>query len=115
MRFFPLRSRPDDRPFRFAPLAAAALAALLLGGCGTTIEEAVPGARHSGDYPNLNLPVTAATRQFTDAEAKASTSQLAAARDAQAATADKPPPTKAGQLRKLGSTHASEALEEIER
>lgn len=114
MRFFPLRSRLE-RPFRFAPLAAAAaLAAVLLGGCGTTIEEAVPGARHSGDYPNLNIPQTAATRQLTDAEAQASSAQFAAACNAQVVITDTPPPTQADQLRKLGSEHASDALEEIE-
>lgn len=108
-----MRSRFDCW-FRFVPLAGAALAAALLGGCGTTIEEAVPGASHSGIYPNLNIPVTAATRQLTDAETRASTAELEAVRDAQAATTDKPLPTQAEELRKLGSKHASEALKEIE-
>ena len=108
-----MRSR-FDTPFRFFPLTAV-LAATLLAGCGTTIEDAVPGARHGGNYPNLNIPQTAATRQLTDAEAQASTAELAAARNAQAVTTAAPPPTQADKLRKLGSRHAGEALEEIEK
>jgi len=112
---FLLFDRPAGRPFRVVPLLAAGLAAAALCGCGTTIEEAVPGARRSGDYPNLNVPQTAATRQLTDAEAQAALSQLTAARAAQAATAPPVPASEAERLRKLGKERAGQVLEEIER
>lgn len=99
---------------RVRPAVGAALA-LFLAACSTaTIDDAVPGAHHTGQFPNLNIPQLAATTQMTDEETAAATGQLVSAR---AATKDSstPPASEADRLRKLGDTHAKTALQEIEK
>jgi hypothetical protein len=87
---------------------------LALAGCGTaSIEDAVPGARNTGTYPNLNIPQQAETEQLTDEEATARLATLQAQRDNQNAQ----PGDQASEverLRLLKQKHAEDALKEIE-
>ncbi len=86
---------------------------LLAAGCGTTIEEGVPGARREGVYPNLNIPQQAATQQLTDEEAQAGIAALARARAGQQG-AGNGSVSDAERLRRLRQSHGEAALEEIE-
>lgn len=63
--------------------------ALSVGGCGTTIEEAVPvssatglpaGPVDTGTYPNLNIRPSSANKQFTAGERSSKSGQLNARR-----------------------------------
>ena len=122
-------------------LVAAAAAVLLVQGCTTaSMDEAAPssgpaaasslaadgvagappqpsnGPRNTGTFPNLNIPPQAAAEQISAEQKAARFSELNAARSGQ-----KAPPGSAGneasklRLRKLAASHATEALEEIEK
>jgi hypothetical protein len=71
--------------------------------------------RNTGAFPNLNIPPQSAAEQISAQQKAARLAQLGAARAGQ-----QPPPGAAGspasnaRLRKLASSHAAEALEEIE-
>jgi len=111
-----LQAFNSDCPKRLQWIGAAAACALALGlaACGTaTIKDAVPGARRTGTYPNLNIPQKAATEQLTDEEAAAAAARLNAVRNDQESASAKPA-SEAERLRRLGQTHVEEALEEIE-
>ncbi|WP_127523307.1 hypothetical protein [Mesorhizobium sp. Z1-4] len=86
----------------------------IAGGCvSASLEDAVPGARNTGSYPNLNIPPRAETEQLTDEEAA---DRLAALKTQRAA--QKSLPTTANndvdRLKKLKKSHAQDTLEEIE-
>ena len=87
---------------------------MLVTGCGTTIEEAVPGARREGVYPNLNIPQQAATEQLTDEEAQAGIAALSAVRAGQRSSGAGGSASEAERLRRLRESHGEAALEEIE-
>lgn len=122
-----------------ASLIVACAAVLALAGCaGMSIEDAVPtGAqasppatqvasattvgtgpsapRQTGEYPNLNLVPKAATTQFTDEEASATTSELRRAQERARQTVESlSRPGEGERLRVLGNTHGAAVLSEIE-
>ncbi|MBO6902684.1 MAG: hypothetical protein JJ864_15185 [Rhizobiaceae bacterium] len=78
-----------------------------------SLEDAVPGARNTGSYPNLNIPPRAETEQLTDEEAAERLAVLKTRHDAQ-----KSLPGSAGndvdRLKKLKRSHAEDTLKEIE-
>jgi hypothetical protein len=84
-------------------------------GCGTTIEESVPGARREGVYPNLNIPQQAATEQLTDEEAQAGITALTAVRTGQQSAGAGGSASEAERLRRLRESHGDAALKEIEK
>lgn len=71
--------------------------------------------RNTGTFPNLNIPPQAAAKQISAQQKAARLAELRAARTGQTA-----PPGSAGtsaskaRLKKLASSHATEALKEIE-
>ncbi|MDN2579180.1 hypothetical protein [Aquibium sp. ELW1220] len=108
---------------------------LALAGCaGMSIEDAVPAGaqasqtasattvgtgpsapRQTGEFPNLNVVPQAATEQFSDAEASATTSELLLAQQrAQRTVASLSRPGEGERLRVLGNTHGAAAISEIE-
>ncbi|MBO6541122.1 MAG: hypothetical protein JJ969_17195 [Rhizobiaceae bacterium] len=93
--------------------ALAPVLAIAAGCVSASLEDAVPGARNTGSYPNLNIPTRAETEQLTDEEASA---RLAALRDQRAS--QKALPTTASneaeRLKKLRRSHAEDTLKEIE-
>ncbi len=115
--------------------AAGALAApVFLAACGTaTIEDAVPvsataqpaaatGASlaavtfsRPGDYPNLNVIPQPAAAQITEAKREADTTMLRAIREQQQADGrGRGAAGTAGELRRIGRSHATDALKEIQ-
>jgi hypothetical protein len=94
-------------------LSACALA-LLVAACGATVEDAVPGARRTGVYPNLNIPQRAATEQLTNAETEEGIDALSAARREQKAAGATGSRSDAERLRRLRQRHAEDALRQIE-
>jgi hypothetical protein len=100
--------------------APASLAvALLLAGCASSVDEAVPaGARgpvNTGTFPNLNIPPQQAAEQMTPAQRSADMAALSASHKQNAATAAVPAgQTDPAVLRKLAATHAADTLKEIE-
>lgn len=122
------RERNREFPARRLLLLAALLAPFVLSNCATaTIEDAVPqsanpsaaetavaeaAAVDTGEFPNLNIPRRGETAQLTAAERAAKAAELAAAR--RQTQQGQPIRTDIAQLRKLGSTHTEEALDEIE-
>lgn len=94
-------------------LCMVALLGAVTGCSSVSIEDAVPGARNTGTYPNLNIPQEAATAQLTDEEAAA---QLAALRNRRAAqnAVSGATHSEIERLRLLKRTHAERTLEEIE-
>ncbi len=93
-------------------LALPVLAAM--SGCtSTSLEDAVPGARNTGTYPNLNIPPQAETEQLTDEEAAERLAALQSRRDAQKSQSSSTR-TQTDRLLRLKRTHADETLEEIE-
>lgn len=140
MTFVPSGSRFAVRVRR--PIAAGMLTALAaLAGCagGAVMEDAVPtaadgraarvaasgpvlpdgafsGPKDTGTYPNLNLPVRAATEQMTPAEVSSTRGELSATRNRvrSAGRGDTATPAELAQLRRIGATHAAETLKAIE-
>ena len=93
-------------------LAIPALVAV--SGCGSvSIDEAVPGARNTGTFPNINVSQKAETAQLTDEEAAARLAALQGQRAAQKAQPDSQP-TEVERLQILKRTHAEKTIEEIE-
>jgi uncharacterized protein YceK len=87
---------------------------LAVAGCtSVSLDDAVPGARNSGVYPNLNIPPQAETTQLTDEEAAA---RLAALQGQRASQKAQPggQASEVERLKRLKQTHAEETLEEIE-
>ncbi|MCB1452355.1 MAG: hypothetical protein KDJ43_01820 [Rhizobiaceae bacterium] len=93
--------------------ALAPVLAIVSGCVSASLEDAVPGARNTGSYPNLNIPPRAETEQLTDEEAADRLAALKTQRDAQNAL-----PTAAAndvnRLKKLKKSHAEDTLKEIE-
>lgn len=91
---------------------------LALSACGTApIDEAVPASSASastGEFPNLNVPMTPATAQITPEERAATSASLRGRRDSLGAGVSAPPPSDAARMREIGSRHADETLREIE-
>lgn len=95
--------------------AAFAAGALLTAGCGTaTIDEALPGARNTGVYPNLNVPQQAATEQLTDEEAAAAIASVSAARAGQQRAGSGAAVNDVERLRRLRESHGQTTLDDIE-
>jgi len=94
--------------------AAALLAAMLLSACGSAVDEPAAGMRKTGTFPNLNVPMHAATTQFTPQEARAGAARLQGALKQQQALTAENGTTNTEELRRLGSTHADDALKQIE-
>lgn len=93
-------------------LAIPALVAV--SGCGSvSIDDAVPGARNTGTFPNINISQEAETEQLSDEEAAARLAALRGRRAAQKAQPDSEP-TEVERLELLKRTHAEKTLEEIE-
>jgi hypothetical protein len=119
-------------PSRALPIVACAALLALAGCAGTSIEDAVPSGalasqpattvgtgpsapRQTGQFPNLNIVPTAATEQFSDAEASATTSELLLAQQrARRTVASLSKPGEGERLRVLGNTHGAAAISEIE-
>lgn len=115
MRSSPIRF-PGQQFVRIVGSACLVLAPLVLAGCGTaSIDDAVPGARRTGQFPNLNVPQQAAGPQLTDEQAQAGIARLSTVRaSTQARTAAPVATSQADALRKLGAEHAGAALKQIE-
>ena len=106
----------------------AILLALAGSGCATaTIEDAVPvsaaqtgeaapaAASGPGAYPNLNVTPETAADQFTDAQKNAEAERLRATRAQVTGQArQQSVPDRSAELRKLGASHADEAVRIIE-
>jgi len=74
-----------------------------------------PAIVQPGQYPNLNIAPQPAATQLTEVEKQALTSELRARRTAQAAEAPGASATSnSAALRRLGATHAQDALKVIE-
>lgn len=88
---------------------------VLMAACSSvSIEDAVPGARNTGSYPNINIPSQAATQQLTDEEATSRLAALQSQREQQNSQ-DATQASEVERLRKLQRSHALEAIEEIEK
>ena len=85
-----------------------------LSACGTAPNEpSSTGAIDTGTYPNLNIKPGVANDQLTSEQTAAKSAELRAAQRANSGQAS-PPPNDVILLRKIGQSHAKEALEEIE-
>lgn len=130
----PIRVCRHISPSRALPFVACAAMLALAGCAGTSIEDAVPAGtqapqaasattvgtgpsapRQTGEFPNLNVVPQAATAQFSDAEASATTSELLLAQQrARRTVATLSRPSQGERLRVLGNTHGADAISEIE-
>lgn len=99
------------------------MVAFVFVGCTTaSLEDAMPQAAapqppivQPGQYPNLNVTPQPAATQLTESEKLALTSELRARRTAQAAEGQGSSATSnSAELRRLGATHAQDALKVIE-
>jgi hypothetical protein len=71
--------------------------------------------RNTGTFPNLNVPPAVAAEQITPEEKEAKLAELNAEKQQQAAEgASARPTTSPAELKKVASTHAQEALKQIE-
>jgi hypothetical protein len=78
--------------------------------------ELAGGPRKTGEFPNLNVQPGAAAAQITPAEKAAMLGELRAKQaGVAAAAANAKPPDRVQNLRRLGSKHAEDALEAIEK
>lgn len=103
-----------------AGMTSAALALMLAGCASATVDDAVPaGARgpvNTGTFPNLNIPPKQAAAQLTPQQKAAAMAELTAAHRQNTATSAVPSgQTDPALLRKLASSHAADALKEIEK
>lgn len=100
---------------RFCRMAAAAVALLAIPGCASRIDPpAMEGARDTGTFPNLNIPVQAAAPQFTDDDRRTKLAQL---KDDQAGQTSKGPNPKAvssSEIDKLARNHGKDTLRQIQ-
>ena len=112
---------------RFCRMAAAGVALLALGACGTaSMESAAPktaaagsqvqGPTDTGTFPNLNIPPKSAAAQFTDTEKTAKLAELSADQAAAQAPAAATSPAAAdsAELNSLAANHAKDTLQQIE-
>lgn len=108
-------------------LGAAGLAALLLaagcttgsgtgaGGSAPQSSAALIGPKDTGTFPNLNIVPQSAAPQFTDDQKNAKLAQLAADRTrAKAAASGAGGKADPAELARLGRTHGSDTLKQIE-
>ncbi|QPC87586.1 hypothetical protein GA830_13135 [Mesorhizobium sp. NBSH29] len=98
----------------------AALAMLLVGCASATIEDAVPsganGPANTGTYPNLNIPPQSAAEQISAEKKAADLAALNAEQQQNAAFGAAPSgQTDPALLRRLGQTHGTNALKQIEK
>lgn len=85
-----------------------------LSACGTPPNApSTTGAVDTGTYPNLNIKPGVANSQLTPAQTAAKAAELRAAQKGNSTQAS-PPPDDILLLRKIGQSHAKEALQEIE-
>lgn len=100
--------------FSLGRFLSAIPALIVVGGCvSASLEDAVPGARNTGTYPNLNIPPQAETEQLTDEEAASRLAALQSQRAQQKAQpADQS--SEVDRLEALKRTHAEKTLEAIE-
>lgn len=95
-------------------MRAGSLAAMLLAAaCTSPNAPSSAGARDTGTYPNLNIKPQAANEQLTNDQIAADKAALTAASRANASQRT-PVKDDVALLRKIGDTHAKEALAEIE-
>ncbi len=91
-------------------------AALSASACQTASLQDIaplPGVRNTGTTPDLNVPQTAATEQFSDADKNAKIAELKAAQSNQGLKGQGAAPTAPSQLKKAAQAQA-ETLKEIE-
>jgi hypothetical protein len=101
----------------FSSIALSLVLGVVTAGCASREPAAVgqAGARNTGTFPNLNVPPKTAAEQLSSEQTSADTAALKAAGEANAAQATSPSgQTDPATLRKLGATHAEEALKAIE-
>ncbi len=101
----------------FSSIALSLVLGVVAAGCASREPAAVgqAGARNTGTFPNLNVPPKTAAEQLSSEQTSADTAALKAAGEANAAQATSPSgQTDPATLRKLGATHAEEALKAIE-
>ena len=104
----------NTQPPRPAATALLLCAGILLAGCMTQPNApSSSGAIDTGTYPNLNIKPGVANEQFTPDQVASKAGELRGAQKANASQAS-PPPNDVALLRKIGQTHAKEALDEIE-
>ncbi len=105
------------RACRLAATAAALIGAVAAAGCAAKVETHThPGARLTGQYPNLNIPPKTANDQLSPDQTKADMASLQSAGQASAGQAAQPPGvTDPAELQKLAATHAAETLNAIEK
>lgn len=103
-----------SRLHRFA--AAATLAgATALTACVSDPVPTVAGARDTDTFPNLNIVPRGETEQFTASDRQAKVAELSAIRArTQGQARGGPNAAETQRLRRVGATHADEALREIE-
>lgn len=103
---------PTATPAAQAPAIAAAEPT---PGTVTEVQLSSGEPKNTGTFPNLNIPPQSAAPQISAEQKAARLAELKAAR-----TSQTPPPGSAdtsaskARLKKLASSHAAEALEEIE-
>ncbi|HWK66560.1 MAG TPA: hypothetical protein VNS34_16645 [Rhizobiaceae bacterium] len=117
-------NRSGARPaFLLAAIAAAVSTLTACMGSRPSPSPHVVGAngeiqgvgRNTGTFPNLNVPPQVAAEQLTPEQKQAKLGQLDAEKRSQAAEGAKARATvDAAQLKKLGETHAQDALKSIE-
>ncbi|MET0941547.1 MAG: hypothetical protein ABWY13_09300 [Mesorhizobium sp.] len=101
-------------------LVAVGTAIVLLSGCASsavnnTAPASATGPVNTGTFPNLNIPPSQAAEQLTPAQTQAEVAALRSAQQQHAASATVPSgQTDPEQLRKLATTHAEDALKQIE-
>jgi hypothetical protein len=117
--------RQYARPRGFLATLLVVSCAAGAGCASATIEDAVPMSAQAaaqpqafatpGDYPNLNVIPTPAAEQITPEERAAQTAALRSTRESlQARTGDGSATDDRAGLRRIGQSHAEEALEAIE-
>ncbi|MHB2265194.1 hypothetical protein [Aliihoeflea sp. PC F10.4] len=101
---------------RGVALSALVVMAVGLSGCGTATSgpatAASTASTGSGVYPNLNVPMTPATAQLTPEERAETAADLRGRRQTGGSPA--PGSSSADDLRRIGSTHAQDAIRRIE-
>ncbi|HEY5818376.1 MAG TPA: hypothetical protein VIU14_08260 [Mesorhizobium sp.] len=103
-----------SRPQHAAATALLLFAGVMLAGCMSDPgSPASTGAKDTGTYPNLNIKPGQATEQLTPDQVASKAGELRAAQQANASQAGTAP-NDVVMLRKIGETHAKEALDEIE-
>jgi hypothetical protein len=81
---------------------------------GVAPADTVPAFSEPGTYPNLNVIPKPAAAQITSRQRSETTSELREKRAQVAAQGRGSAPSSSAELRRLGRSHAEEALREIE-